>query len=121
MLPRNPNATTATYWLGVTVFKSAENGITAIKYQALKEDYTERRFIMVAPPRGALVLGEHYLSVKCAHCGAVVPIAPNPGRRKVLHGPGKLRVGCPFCGWSADYPATEMKTRVLKVLPPEAH
>jgi hypothetical protein len=75
---------------------------------------------MASPPRGALVLGETYFTVKCPGCSSLIPLGPNPGRSKVFRGLGILRVGCPFCGQAAEHHPNTVKTRQLKVLPPEA-
>ena len=76
---------------------------------------------MAPPPRGTLVLGEYYFTVRCPKCLGIIPIAPNPQRSKRMYGQGTLRVGCPFCGETAEHPTNAVTTRQLKVLPPEAH
>jgi phage FluMu protein Com len=76
---------------------------------------------MAPPPRGALVLGETYFTVKCPKCSGIIPIAPNPKRSKKMSGQGKINVGCPFCGEATEHPTSAVKTRLLKVLPPEAN
>jgi len=79
---------------------------------------------MAAPPQGALKIGEDYFSIQCTGCEAIVPVAPNPGREKELYAPDPqrtMRVGCPFCGGSDDYPMDSVKSRTLKLLPPSAH
>jgi ribosomal protein S27E len=77
---------------------------------------------MPRPPRGALILGQPYFSVKCHECGEVIPLAPNPERSKEIHGQGTLHVtACPFCGKAGEYPANETVTRILEKMPPEVH
>jgi hypothetical protein len=71
------------------------------------------------PLTGQFIVGEDYLTVVCAACKGVIPIAQ--AGKVVYSGPGTLRVGCPFCGVSGEHRPTEAKVRRLEVLPPTAH
>jgi hypothetical protein len=74
---------------------------------------------MTSPPRGALVLGETYFTIKCPGCSSLIPLGPNPGRSKVFRGSAYYALAAHSVVRRQSITPT-VKTRQLKVLPPEA-
>jgi len=74
---------------------------------------------MVTPKSGDLVVGQDYLTVICETCTKVIPFAP--AGNIYFSGPGKIRIGCPFCGASHEHDPRQAKVRKLEELPPTAH
>jgi len=64
-----------------------------------------------------LVVGTNYYGVLCGRCGKHVPLLARnkPVRWTMGSKPGTYL--CPYCGYSAEYRADELKSRMLTELP----